>query len=273
MENEYAQRTSSDLEDINEKLRKDVIRSLEAHGARQVEDLSDMTEIERTKWLFWNLHERLDDIRLMEPTLIGHVTSTQLTVSEGQSMLRDGPALEKRLELSCKWNLLLSFPAFQNEKSYEIGEGWINLCIADRPPVYPSLHEKQRGYLNGDHSLYPNQLFLDGWITEPVWQEIKAQLYTPNPNCRTDVMLLRFCDRARRVDRIDEHGVSLVLASNRAAHDAASQRTGSDNLIQADPACGPLESAHAGPDQFFGSVHVLAAVNGDVGARNEGCLV
>ena len=190
MENEFAQRPSSDLEDINEKLRKDVIRSLEAYGARQVADLSDMTEIERTKWLFWNLHERLDEIRSMEPTLIGHVTSTQLTVSEGQSMLRESPALEKRLELSCKWNLLLSFPAFQNEKSYEIGEGWIHLCIADRPPVYPSLHDKQRGYLNGDHSLYPNQLFLDGWITEPVWQEIKAQLYTPNPNCRTDVILL-----------------------------------------------------------------------------------
>jgi hypothetical protein len=72
MENDYAQRPSSDLEDINEKLRKDVIRSLEAHGARQVEDLSDMTEIERIKWLFWNLHERLDEIRSMEPTLIGH---------------------------------------------------------------------------------------------------------------------------------------------------------------------------------------------------------
>lgn len=190
MQNDFVQHTRPDLDDINEKLRKDLVRGMEPHGARPVADLADMTEVERTKWLFWNLHERLDDVRQMEPTLIGHVTSTQLTVSEGQSMLRDAAGLEKRLELSCKWNLLLTFSATQTERSYEIGDGWVNLCISDCPPSYPSLHERQRGYLNGDHSLFPNQLVLDGWITEPLWHEIKAQLYTPNPNCRTDILLL-----------------------------------------------------------------------------------
>lgn len=190
MESEYVQKTSSDLEEMNEKLRHEVIRALESYGVRPVSDLSDMAEGERAKWLFWNLHENLDEIRKMEPTLIGQVMSTQVTVSDGQSMWSDKKGLEKRLELSCKWHLLLTYSIYQNERTYEIGEGWINLYIGETPPVRPLLQENQRGYLDADHSLYPNQLFLDGWITEDVWQEIKPQLYSPNPNCRTDVLLL-----------------------------------------------------------------------------------
>lgn len=190
MESEYMQKASSDFEEMNEKLRREVIRSLEAYGARPVSDLSDMTEGERAKWLFWNLHESLDEVRKMEPTLIGQVMSTQLTISDGQSMWTDKKGLEKRLELSCKWHLLLTYSIYQTEKTYEIGDGWINLYIGENPPVRPLLQENQKGYLDADHSLYPNQLFLDGWITENVWQEIKPHLYNPSPACRTDVLLL-----------------------------------------------------------------------------------
>jgi len=184
------QKTNSDIEEMNEKLRKDVIRSLEAYGARPVGDLSDMTEGERAKWLFWNLHENLDEIRQMEPTLAGQVMSTQMTISDGQSMWSDKKGLEKRLELSCKWQLSLTYSAYQDESIYDLGEGWVNLFIGDQPPTHPVLQENQKGYLNADHSLYPNQLFLDGWITEGLWQEIKPQLYSPNPTCRTDLLLL-----------------------------------------------------------------------------------
>jgi hypothetical protein len=189
MESEYSQRPSSDL-DMSEKLRKDVIRTLESHGARPASELVEMSEVERAKWLFWNLHENLDEIRQLEPTLTGQVTSTQLIVSDGQSMRADNRSLEKRLELSCKWHLHLTYAAFQNETSYEIGDGWINLSISDSPPAYPTLQKNQKAYLDADHSLYPNQLYLDGWITEGVWREIKPQLYSPNPTCRSDVLLL-----------------------------------------------------------------------------------
>ncbi|MDB5762336.1 MAG: hypothetical protein JWQ21_1331 [Herminiimonas sp.] len=190
MENEFSHKTSSDLEEMNEKLRKDVIHSLEPHGARPVSDLSDMTEGERVKWLFWNLHENLDEVRKMEPTLVGHVMSTQLTVCDGQSMWTDKKDMEKRLELNCNWQLLLTYSTYQNERSYEIGEGWVNLCIGDQPPKHPTLQENQKGYLDADHSLYPNQLFLNGWISEGLWQEIKPQLYSPSPASRTDILLL-----------------------------------------------------------------------------------
>ncbi|MDB5797373.1 MAG: hypothetical protein JWP36_1275 [Paucimonas sp.] len=190
MHNQNHTRSSPDLEEINEKLRKDVLRQLEPHGARPVAELAEMTESERTKWLFWNLHERLDDIRMLEPTLIGQVMTTQLTVCDGQSMWNDNCKLEKRLELNCKWHLQLNYTAFQTEKMHEVGDGWINLAICDEPPSHPTLHRGQKGYLDADHSLYPNQLFLDGWISEGVWEEIKPQLYTTNPACRTDIVIL-----------------------------------------------------------------------------------
>ena len=190
MQTENQSRSSPDLEEINEKLRKDVLRALEGYGARPVAELSEMTDNERTKWLFWNLHERLDEIRKMEPTLIGQVMTTQLTVCDGQSMWSEKCKLEKRLELSCKWHLQLSTLAFETDKLHEIGDGWINLAIGDEPPGHPSLQQGQRAYLDADHSLFPNQLFLDGWISEGVWREIKPQLYSSNPACRTDIVIL-----------------------------------------------------------------------------------
>jgi hypothetical protein len=189
MESDYGQKASSD-QDMNEIMRRDVIRTLESHGARAVTDLAEMSEVERTKWLFWNLHEKLDDIRLLEPTLVAQVTSTQASVCDAQPGRGDVDMLDKRLELSCRWSLHLSFAGMQNETSYEIGEGWINLAIGTAPPAYPVLHKNQKAYLNADHTLFPNQMTLDGWITEGVWQEIKPHLYSPNPTCRTEVILL-----------------------------------------------------------------------------------
>lgn len=190
MQKEYQSRKRPDLEEINEKLRRDVLRALEPHGDRPVADLSDMGETERTKWLFWNLHERLDEIRKMEPMLLAQVLSTQLTVCDGQSMWTDKCKLEKRLELNCKWYLQLNHAGFTVDKLHELGDGWINLFIGDEPPSHPTLERGQKGYLDADHSLYPNQILLDGWISEGVWQEIKPQLYSTNPACRTDVVIL-----------------------------------------------------------------------------------
>jgi hypothetical protein len=183
-------RLSPELEEINEKLRKDVLRSLEVHGARPVAELSEMADVEKAKWLFWNLHEKLDEIRQMEPTLIGQISSTQLTVCDGQSMWSERCTLEKRLELSCKWFLQLNYAGFSADKLHEIGDGWINLSIGDEPPTHPTLMRGQKAYLDADHSLYPGQILLDGWISEGVWQEIKPQLYSTNPACRTDVVIL-----------------------------------------------------------------------------------
>ncbi|WP_151445510.1 hypothetical protein [Lacisediminimonas profundi] len=190
MQKENHSRSSPELEEINEKLRKDVLRGLEPYGARPEADLADMAPGERTKWLFWNLHEQLDEIRQMEPTLIGQVMGTQLTVCDGQSMWSDKCKLEKRLELNCKWHLQLNLVAFQTDRLHELGDGWINLAIGDEPPGHPNLQKGQKAYLDADHSLYPNQLFLDGWISEGVWHEIKPQLYSTNPACRTDIVIL-----------------------------------------------------------------------------------
>lgn len=190
MQKEHQSRISPELEEINEKLRKDVLRGLEQYGARPVAELSAMAEHDRTKWLFWNLHERFDEIRKLEPTLIGQVTSTQLTVCDGQSMWSEACKLDKRLELNCKWYLQLNYLALQTDTLHEIGDGWVNLAIGDAPPTHPTLQRGQKAYLDADHSLYPNQLFLDGWISEGVWHEIKPQLYSSNPACRTDIVIL-----------------------------------------------------------------------------------
>jgi len=121
MENENMQRTNGDLEEMNEKLRKDIMRSLEACGSHSVGDLSELTEAERTKWLFWNLHENLDEIRRMEPKLTGQVLSTQLCVSEGRLMQSSGDkGIEKQLELRCKWQLNLTYSTYQDEQAYEL---------------------------------------------------------------------------------------------------------------------------------------------------------
>lgn len=185
-----SQKAHFEFDDVNEKLRKEYMKTLEPYGLKLISELSDMSEGERAKWLFWNLHENLDEIRKLEPTLTGQVMSTQFTVSDGHSMWTDKCGLEKRIELNCKWSLLLTYSVHQNEKIVEVGEGWVNLFVGNAPPLHPVLCESQKGYLDMDSSSYPNQLSLYGWITEDVWQEIKPQLYNGNPTCRSDVLLM-----------------------------------------------------------------------------------
>jgi hypothetical protein len=189
MYSEHTQKFTSDLEEMNEKQRREIIKSLESYGMRPASDLAEMTDGERTKWLFWNVHENLDDIRKLEPALIGQVIRTQLTVSDGQSMWTERVGLEKRLELSCKWQLLLKDATYQTEEAYPISEGWIDLLVGKTPPPHPVLYENQKGYLDSDSPLYPNQLYLYGWITDGVWEEIKTQLYNASANCHTDIFL------------------------------------------------------------------------------------
>jgi hypothetical protein len=189
MEHVYTHKMQYELDEINEKLRKDVIRSIEPYGMKKLADLPDMTDSERTKWFFWNMHENMDEIRKLEPALIGQVIRTQLTVSDGQSMWTEKCGLEKRIELSCKWQLLLKDSTYQSEEAYAISEGWIDLFVGKNPPPHPALQENQKGYLDSDSTLYPNQIFLYGWITEGVWDEIKNQLYNASANCHTDIFI------------------------------------------------------------------------------------
>lgn len=178
-----------DSDEMNEKLRRDLMRNLEQYGARRMNELADMSDGERTKWLFWNLHERLDELRTMEPVLIGQIIRTQLTVSDGQSMWTEKWGLEKRIELSCKWQLLLKNSLYEKEDVYSISEGWIDLYVGKSPPQHPVLKEQQKGYLHADSPLYPNQLFLYGWISDGLWDELKQQLGNASANCHTDIFL------------------------------------------------------------------------------------
>lgn len=178
-----------DLDEINERLRRDVLRTIEHYGTRKLSELAGMSDSERTKWLFWNMHENLDEIRKCEPALIGQIVRTQLTVSDGQSLWTEKRGLEKRIELSCKWQLLLKDGVYQAEETYPISEGWIDLYVAQSPPPHPALQENQKGYLDSDSKLYPNQLYLYGWVTDEVWQEVKNQLYNASANCHTDIFI------------------------------------------------------------------------------------
>jgi len=189
MQTEYMQKFGTDLDEMNEKQRKEVIKMLEPYGKASISDLQGMSDGERTKWFFWNVHENLDELRKFEPALIGQVIRTQLTVSDGQSMWTEKCGLEKRIELSCKWQLLLKDSTYQTEEAYSISEGWIDLFVGKAPPPHPALQEKQKGYLDSDSPLYPNQLFLYGWITDGVWEEIKPQVYNASANCHTDIFL------------------------------------------------------------------------------------
>ncbi|RJG01920.1 hypothetical protein [Noviherbaspirillum sedimenti] len=189
MEHVPTQKVQRELDEINEKLRKDVIRTIEPYGLKKIVDLGAMSESERTKWFFWNLHENIDEIRKCEPALIGQVIRTQLTVSDGQSLWTEKCGLEKRLELSCKWQLLVKDGTYQNEEAYAISDGWIDLSVGQCPPPHPTLQENQKGYLDSDSKLYPNQLYLYGWITEGVWDEVKDQLYNASANCHTDIFI------------------------------------------------------------------------------------
>jgi hypothetical protein len=189
MQTELSQKFGADLEEMNEKLRKDVMKSLEQYGKANVSDLSGMSDSERTKWFFWNMHENIDELRKLEPALIGQIIRTQLTVCDGQSMWTEQHGLEKRIELSCKWQLALKDGVYQKEETYPVSSGWIDLFVGSAPPPHPALQRMQKGYLDSDSALYPNQLFLYGWITEGVWQEIKPQLYNASSNCHTDIFL------------------------------------------------------------------------------------
>ncbi len=173
----------------HERQRRELMKMLSPCGSRTVAELSEMTEAERCKWLFWNLHENLDEARLFEPSLQARVTSMQFTVLDGSTLVGDGK-LEKRLDLACKWTLELKYPGYPDEISHSLGDGWVNLVIAEQPPAYMSVHEGQKAYLDADHGTYPNQLYLEGWVTNGVWQEMGSHLANPNPTCRTDVVLL-----------------------------------------------------------------------------------
>ena len=189
MNGELTNKNTADQIDLYEKLRRDVIKAIEPYGTRSLSNLAEMQDNERTKWLFWNLHENLETIRLLEPALIGQIIRTQLTVSDGQSMWTERYGLEKRLELNCKWQLLLKHSAFEKEQVHALSDGWIDLFIGDAPPSHPALRNGQKGYLDLDSPLYPNQLFLYGWIGEGIWQEIKSTLSNANANSHTDIFL------------------------------------------------------------------------------------
>jgi hypothetical protein len=189
MRSEFNQKFSPELVEMNEKLRKDLMRSLESHGARPISDLPDMSEAERSKWFFWNLHENLDEFRKLEPALMGQVMCTQLTLTDGQPMETEKSGSEKRISMHCKWHLRLVYSALQNEEAFTIGDGSVELLISNTPPTSPSLQKNQKGYLDSDSSLFPNQLFLYGWLCESIWEEVRPHLYSASPNCHTDIML------------------------------------------------------------------------------------
>lgn len=193
MRSDYIQRFGSEVDEAHEKLRKEIMRTIEPHGTKQVSDLPDMTEGERAKWFFWNLHENLEEFRKMEPTLIGQVMRTQLTVTDGLSMATEKVGMEKKIALTCRWHLSLAYLTYQNDEAYPIGEGSVDLSVSNTMPPEPALQQKQKAYLDSDNSLYPNQLYLYGWVTEPIWDEIKTHLYTPMPNCHTDLILRDNC--------------------------------------------------------------------------------
>lgn len=174
---------------LHERQRRDLMQVIAHCGSRPVAELADMSDGERCKWLFWNLHENLDNIRAMEPTLQARVTSLQFTALDSSGIPGES-ALDKRLDLSCQWLMGLTYPGYRDEITHTVGDGWINLVIADQAPAYLMVHDRQRAYLDADHTTYPNQLFLEGWITDRIWQEMRPHLWNANPTCRTDVVLL-----------------------------------------------------------------------------------
>jgi len=89
--------------------RDEVMKCLESAGRRPVAELSDMSDAERCKWLFWNLHQNLDAMRQMEPALQARVNSMQYSVLD-ESRVTDQRELSKRLDLACRWTMELRFP-------------------------------------------------------------------------------------------------------------------------------------------------------------------
>lgn len=172
-----------------ERRREEILRCLETAGRRSVAELSDMSDAERCKWLFWNLHENLDAIRQMEPALQARISSMQHSVMD-VTQRPDQIALNRRVDLACRWTMELSFPGHPEEVTYPIGDGWVNLVIAHEAPAYLHVATGQKAYLDADHTTYPNQIYLEGWISDQLWQDVRSHLSNPNPSCRTDVVLL-----------------------------------------------------------------------------------
>ncbi|HJV86163.1 MAG TPA: hypothetical protein VJ698_11880 [Noviherbaspirillum sp.] len=193
MRSDYIQRFGTEIDDAHEKARREVMKTIESHGNRPISELAEMTDGERVKWFFWNLHENLDEFRKLEPTLIGQITCTQLTIADGLSMATEKVGMEKNITLTCRWHLRVAYATFQNEEAFPIGEGSVELSVSNTLPEQPPLQKNQKGYLESDSSLYPHQLYLYGWVTEPVWNEIKQHLYSPTPNCQADLMLRDNC--------------------------------------------------------------------------------
>jgi hypothetical protein len=189
MRSEFSQKFNPELVEMNEKLRKEAMRAIEPHGTRPISDLPEMSDAERCKWFFWNMHENLEEFRRYEPNLIGQVMNTQMTITEGQQMEMGKSAVEKKLILNCKWHLRLAYASFQNDESYSVGDGAVELMVCSEQPSNRSLKDNQRGYLHADGSLFPNQLFLYGWITGIIWEEVRQHLYSPSPNCHVDLAL------------------------------------------------------------------------------------
>lgn len=175
--------------DPEQRRRDEIVQCLEPAGRRSVAELSDMSEADRCKWLFWNLQENLDAMRHMEPALQARVNSMQYSVMD-EMLLADPAALNRRLDLSCRWTMELSFPGYPEELTYPIGDGWINLVVASEAPAYLHVTAGQKAYLDADHTTYPNQIYLAGWISDHLWQDIRTHVANPNPSCRTDVVLL-----------------------------------------------------------------------------------
>ena len=189
METDLAKKSGAEFDELNERMRREVIKAIEPYGIRPASDLSLMSEQERTKWLFWNLHENLDELRALEPVLMGQVVRVQLTVCDGQSMRTEKQGLEKRAEFSCKWQLAIKQSAYETEQNFPLSEGWVDLFVGVVPPPHPVLRAGQKGYLHADSAMHPNQLYLYGWISEGVWQEIKPQVFNASANCHTDVLV------------------------------------------------------------------------------------
>jgi hypothetical protein len=118
---------------------------------------------------------------------------TTLTVTDGLSMATEKVGMEKKIALSCRWHIRLVYTTFQNEEIYSIGDGSVDLSVSNNLPLQPPLQKNQKGYFDADNSLYPNQLYLYGWVTEPIWNEIKSHLYSPSPNCQTDLVVRDDC--------------------------------------------------------------------------------
>jgi len=189
MRSDYIPQFGSEVDEGHEKLRKEAMRTIEQHGKRPMSDLPDMSEGERVKWFFWNLHENLEEFRKLEPTLIGQVMCTTLTVADGLSVATERVGMEKSIALNCRWHLRLAYSTFQNEEAYPIGDGAVDLVVSNTMPQEPPLQSNQKGYIDADNSLYPHQLYIYGWVTEPIWNEIRQHLYSPTPNTQTDLVL------------------------------------------------------------------------------------